>query len=227
MLIQAARTVAGGVHWTIATGSAAMRLLIDTLIALMLVGILAGIVVYHQRESRQLQRYQQVHAALAQLHEKALYQGALGDEPTTQTGFPATVSPLWFHGDLPLNVLVPGRHAWVDIAPPGDMSEHPPDPVCIKPQQAGFWYNPNRGIFRARVPEQHSESLTLAEYNRINTTYLKQLPLHYDSARRPVALQLASMTQATTSGVGDVAAVREDGRPARPLQLTRPAADQP
>ncbi len=192
-----------------------MRLLIDSLIALMLVGILAGIVIYHQRETRQLHRYQQVHAALAQLHEQALYHGALGDVQATTTGFPTSVSPLWFQGDLPLNTLVPGRHPWLDIAPPGDMNDHPPDPVCIRPDQAGFWYNPNRGIFRARVREQTAEALTLAEYNRINATYLKQLPLHYDADRRPAALQLAQGPTPSAT----------PAKPARPATLALPAAD--
>lgn len=198
-----------------------MRLLIDSLIALMLVGILAGIVIYHQRETRQLQRYQQAHAALAQLHEQAIYQGALGETTTTFTGFPTTVSPLWFAGDLPLNTLVSGRHPWVDVAPLGDMNDHPPDPVCLRPEQAGFWYNPNRGIFRARVIDQTSENLTLAEYNRINGTYLKQLPLHYDSTRRPAALQLASLAAVShPSPVEDIETL--DAKPARPLRLSKP-----
>lgn len=204
-----------------------MRLLIDTLIALMLVGILAGILVYHQRQTRQLHRYQQVHAALAQLHEQALYHGALGDVDVTSTGFPRSVSPLWFPESVPHNTLVPGRHAWVDIAPPGDMSEHPPDPVCLKPEQAGFWYNPNRGIFRARVTEQPTQTLTLAEYNRINATYLKDLPLHYDAERRPQPLQLASA--APPAAPVDVPATTADGDPlpARPLMMARPEQHTP
>ena len=85
----------------------------------------------------------------------------LGQRDTRSTPFPARISPLWFDRDVPFNSLVSGRQPWIDVAPPGDMTDNPPDPVIQKAEQAGFWYNPNRGIIRARVIPQFTEVDTL------------------------------------------------------------------
>ena len=91
-------------------------------------------------------------------------------------GFPRYISPEWFVADgLPMNATVPGRHPWLDVAPPDDHSDHPPDPVITWEGQAGIWYNPNRGVFRARVMPQWSETATLHLYNLLNDTELTRL----------------------------------------------------
>lgn len=202
-----------------------MRLLIDSLIALMLVGILAGILVYHQHEAQELKRYRQVHEALAHLHEQALYHGALGAVDTSPTGFPLTISPLWFEGHVPLNVSVPGRQPWLDIAPVGDNNDHPPDPVCERADQAGFWYNPNRGIFRARVTPEISQTATLEKYNRVNGSFLKALPVAVDIARLPTPVRFIAAVKAQ-AGPADASVQATQPslapQPARPLTLTSP-----
>ena len=171
-----------------------VRLIIDSLIALMLVGILASIMVYHREQQKLASRYQTVHRALARLHEQVVIHGALIENETGTGGYPANISPTWFssaatsldpHSDLPMNVMVPSRQPWVDVAPPGDLSDHPPDPIISRPDQAGFWYNPNRGLFRARVMPQFSEQETLRVYNMVNGTTLASLPRSGDTARRP------------------------------------------
>jgi hypothetical protein len=90
---------------------------------------------------------------------------------------------------------VPARQPWLDIAPPGDKSDHPSDPVITRGTQAGFWYNPNRGLFRARVAPQFNEEDTLELYNRLNNSNLRALPqpdFEQPFATRPAGSILAA-----------------------------------
>lgn len=153
-----------------------MRLLIDSLIAVMLVAILGAILVHYREEQTRILRYQQVHLTLASLQEQALFRGALGEVETSPTHFPLEISVSWFDNRLPTNIMVPGRQPWLDIAPPEDSSDHPPDPVISRSDQAGFWYNPARGLFRARVMAQFTEEETLQLYNELNGTALRAFP---------------------------------------------------
>lgn len=175
-----------------------MRLIVDSLIALMLVAILATVILHYRHEHRELEQIRFVHESLARLHEQATFHRAMTqvqhardtlERPDraaeAEAAFPERISPEWFDGTLPLNVLVPTRHPWLDLAPPGDHHDHPPDPVLESPDQAGFWYNPQRGIFRARVPAQFSSERTLALYNRVNGTALLALPSDNASDREP------------------------------------------
>lgn len=166
-----------------------MRLVIDSLIATMLVMLLAGVVWAH-RTGRQIEESQQhVYDALAVLHEQTVYHGALGDAELSDTGFPQQIAPSWFGDRMPFNRFADARRPWIDVAPPGDMGEHPPDPIIneLDRDQAGFWYNPNRGVFRARVPALTTDAETLALYNDVNNASLGDLPLQIDEARQPLA----------------------------------------
>jgi hypothetical protein len=212
-----------------------MRLLIDSLIALMVVGILAGVIFYQRGQTQQVSQCETVQQALAKLQEQVLYRGALGEVDNSDAGFPREVSPVWFGSDMPLNLMVPGRQPWLDIAPEGDLADDPPDPVVMRPQQAGFWYNPNRGLFRARVQGQITERETLRLYNQLNGTFLKQLPHSSADARRP---RLASVVAGSPGsggeasggelrGAGGTSGVKGTstngaGRPRRPSLVQQP-----
>lgn len=161
-----------------------MRLVIDTLIALMLVALLAGVIWHHRYQHEQEQVRVTVHRSLAQLHEQVLYRKTLEQVERSDVGFPLTIDAAWFDRELPRNTMAPASHPWMDVAPPGDHGDHPPDPVLTHPAQAGLWYNPNRGIFRARVPEQLSQGATLRLYNELNGTTLSALPQTVDATRR-------------------------------------------
>ncbi len=153
-----------------------MRLLIDSLIALMLLGILAAVLLHHHDQQEHLRQIRAVHEALADLEDQALFRGALiGNSQSQAERFPPAISPTWFDHGLPDNLLVPGRQPWIDVAPESDDNDNPPDPVLTRPTQAKFWYNPSRGIFRARVPRQFSDQATLDLYNLVNGTYLRSL----------------------------------------------------
>ncbi len=173
------------------------RLLVDSLIALLSVAVLVSVLLYHRERNRWAQEYKSVHNSLAQLYEQATYRGVLEvrDQPTP--GFPRYVSPEWFVADgLPMNATVPGRNPWLDVAPPDDFSDHPPDPVISWEGQAGIWYNPNRGVFRARVMPQWSEAATLHLYNLLNDTELTHLEVSNTHVRQPKPLMTTILVKA-------------------------------
>ncbi|MEM1097256.1 MAG: hypothetical protein AAGH92_00575 [Planctomycetota bacterium] len=175
-----------------------VRLLIDSLVALAVVAVV-GVFFLQQRSGEQtLAQEEQVRANLALLHERTAFHGALRwgqmleKDELPITKFPVEVLPEWFGGLTPSNVIAAddgqgGARPWLDVAPTDDFSEHPPDPVIVRPGQAGFWYNPNTGVFRARTPLEAGDALTLARYNRLNDTSLAALPRDTDPARRPLA----------------------------------------
>lgn len=173
------------------------RLLVDGLISLLLVGVLVCVVLFHREKDKISRHYQTVWDALAVLHEQAFYHSVLGKDEHDIKGFPRTISPLWFRAEgVPLNATVPGRQPWLDIAPDGDESYHPPDPIITRIDQAGFWYNPNRGIFRARVMPQWSSTATLQLYNQLNGVELEDLPHSNDPDRTPLPLVKESVAAA-------------------------------
>jgi len=162
-----------------------MRLIIDSLIALMLAVILGCVLVHYRNEQNDILRVQQVHQKLATLQEQALYRGALAEVEVTVAKFPLDIPAGWFPDSVPRNGMVSPTQPWLDIAPAGDDHDNPPDPVIRDSTQAGFWYNPNRGIFRARVTPQFTEEETLKLYNRLNGTQLRWLTTDSNLALKP------------------------------------------
>ncbi len=175
-----------------------MRLLIDSLVALAVVAVV--VIYFAQRRSGEatLALEQEVRANLDVLHERTAFHGALRwgqmleNDERPMTKFPVEVMPAWFGGAMPGNVVAAtdqegGARPWLDVAPTDDLSEHPPDPVLVRPGQAGLWYNPNTGVFRARTPLEAGDALTLARYNRLNGTSLSALPRDTDPQRQPLA----------------------------------------
>ncbi len=170
-----------------------MRVLINILVALTLVALAAMYFAQQRSGEQTLVQEQQVRESLERLHERAAYHGALLlSETTGQTDrpampFPVAIEPAWFGGDQPGNVLASSASPWLDVAPRGDGSLNPPDPVLYHEDQAGVWYNPNNGVFRARTPPAAGDVQTLARYNRLNNTDLEALPRDADPARSPLA----------------------------------------
>jgi hypothetical protein len=54
-------------------------------------------------------------------------------------------------------------------------ADHPRDPMAAGPGLAQFWYNPSKGVVRARVPDDVSEATALRLYNRVNDSHLTSL----------------------------------------------------
>lgn len=202
------------------------RLLVDSLIALLLVGVLASVLLYRRHNLQLIEQYAGVQQALATLQDQVAYQAALEVGKSGDTVFPAGLSPLWFNSGLPLNTAVPGWHPWLDVAPQGDLDDHPPDPIVKQEVQAGLWYNPNRGVVRARVTDQGSDMATLQLYNRLNGSELEMLPASRDPARMPLALMSILLVQATQPGPSQDDQTSQspaDGSDSNPASLQRPS----
>ncbi len=153
-----------------------MRLVHDSLVALMLTAILGG-VVYYNRANRETERTLELaHSEVRRLHSQIMLQGALETTELTQRGYPATVKPEWFHGNVPLNPLLPPGHPWLEVAPASQQKlRHPPKAVAARSSAAQYWYNPYTGDVRARVPVGISDAAALKQYNRINDSSLTSL----------------------------------------------------
>jgi hypothetical protein len=139
--------------------------------------------------------------ALDRLYERSAYHGALQKSALQGYRFPPVIEPAWFGLELPINQTLADR-PWLDIAPPGDVGEHPPDPLALREDQAGFWYNPNLGVFRARVPLGKGGSDAVDRYNRLNKVALKALPHDSDPSRRPLAYEPGSPPAVSYASLG-------------------------
>ena len=162
---------------------------------ILLVAVLAALAALFFTQQRHVAQVadakQQTRDDLDRLTERTAYHGALeqSQRPTVDPDalpFPLEVRLEWFGDDVPRNRLAPG-HPWIDVAPYGDESTHPPDPVLLRPDQAGIWYNPNNGMFRARVQPGVGDAETLAFYNRVNDSDLPDLSRDLSADRAPLA----------------------------------------
>lgn len=149
-----------------------MRLIIDTLIALMLVGLLGSILWKQRDEQRLLDHVQSVHSAMRAIEAQAVYRAAIGDVPVTKLGYAATIDEHWFDPP-PRNLLAPDKTPWIEIANDEEAERFNPVRITIGEGRAAFWYSPHRGIVRARVPQQVSEQDTIDLYNLVNGTSLR------------------------------------------------------
>jgi hypothetical protein len=187
-----------------------MRPIIDSMILMLVVTLLIGVVSYRKASERRERELATVRQALVQFDDKLALHSVLWQSEEEDAGeFPPQVMPEWFKEGMPSNPLASGDRPWVDIAPAGDYRDQPPDPLAEDAGQAAFWYNPNLGIVRARVPRQVSHRLTLDLYNKVNGTALRALPVDEDPDRAPLAfnpnpvtsVQHASLDKRATSDV--------------------------
>jgi len=189
----------------------AMRIVIDIMIGLMVVAVLAtGVYLYNSRAQGE-QTVQAVRSSLARLEQQAAYHTTVQSAMAGRDVLLVHIDQRWFGEDVPTNPLLDANRPWIDLAPPGDVGQHPPDPVIYDEHQASFWYNPTTGTFRARVAPAASEAATLTLYNQVNTTALTGFAEIPDTSRQPIAhtpgktpaRQYASMANKTWSETPD------------------------
>ena len=153
-----------------------MRLLRDTLVALMLVGILAGIVWHNRSDVDRQAMLDAVREDVRRFQQQILLQATLGEVEQSERGYPASVDPKWFAGSLPANDLLGPEHPWLEIAGPDQRGlHHPSQLLADEGGLAKFWYNPLTGSLRARVPVGISDAAALEMYNHINDSELPSL----------------------------------------------------
>lgn len=121
----------------------------------------------------------QTEISLAKFHSMLKVQATTNGVAVNGRGWPNTIEGRWFDDDPPRNYLLTGDRPWVEIAPAEEAErDHPADPVAFDTggsKAASFWYNPYRGVVRARVAPQINDEQTLAMYNRVNGVFLATL----------------------------------------------------
>lgn len=150
-----------------------MRLLVDTVIALTLVGVLAAMLLQQRHDQEQLARVAAVQEAIRAIHGQALYRAAIHDSESLSNGYSRFIDTAWF-SPPPANLLLnSGAYRWIDY--PDESGRERFNPICIVAhgQRGAFWYNGYRGIVRARVPMQATDQATVDLYNLVNGTSLR------------------------------------------------------
>lgn len=156
-----------------------LRRIVDV-VALGLCLVVVALVVIQQTRSESVESVVvQTELSLAHFHEVLKVQATTSGVAVNGRGWPNTIEGHWFENDPPRNHLLTGDRPWVELAPAEDADrDHPADPVAFDTggqKAASFWYNPYRGVVRARVAPQINEDETLALYNRVNGVFLPTL----------------------------------------------------
>jgi hypothetical protein len=146
-----------------------LRRTVDVVAALMGLGVVAVVGLF---VSERLQDRSQTHslaAALEEFDRTIAIQAGSHQVELTNRGYPVTIDPSWFLGSPPRNPLLSADRPWVEVATL-DQAEllDPPLRIAASPETAAFWYNPYKGIVRARVPLKMSERDSVELYNTVN-----------------------------------------------------------
>jgi hypothetical protein len=148
-----------------------IRLSIDFLI----IGTVAGALVLglrtHQTALAERSAVESTRASIAQIEAEIGIRATLGNAPLNEFGHPEAVQQAWFDDCAPCNALASESAPWIEYALPFEFGrEHPRDPTFRGGRGAMFWYNPMKGIVRARVPETASDEAARALYAEVNGT---------------------------------------------------------
>jgi type II secretory pathway pseudopilin PulG len=153
-----------------------MRLILDSLVALMLIGILSGVVLYTRGERRLEDKIELARAEVERFQSQIMLQAAMEKIEMSQRGYPSSIDAAWFAGNLPINPLIGPSHPWVEVAGEAERDlQHPRNRIAFGQSTAQFWYSPHTGVLRARVPAEVSDATALRLYNRVNGTSLVDL----------------------------------------------------
>jgi hypothetical protein len=153
-----------------------MRLFMDSMVALMLTAILAGLIWHNRVDTSQQQTRELTRAEVRRFQQQIALQTALSQVQRSERGYPQAVEPDWFQGKLPTNPLLDASHPWLEIAGADEVTaQHPHQRVAVNGNAAKFWYNPTTGVVRARVPAGVSDKAALDMYNFVNDCALGDL----------------------------------------------------
>jgi hypothetical protein len=153
-----------------------VRLLLDSFLALTVVACLAGAVWYVRTDHMDERNVDMAQESVRRIQREIYLQAQLGQVELTDKGIPTSIDPHWFGDDLPRNPLLDDNRPWLSVA--GDAERgfvHPRDLTADSEGRAAFWYNPDTGIVRARVPQTLSDEQIVRRYNRVNDCSLKTI----------------------------------------------------
>ncbi|MEO1008805.1 MAG: hypothetical protein AAFX79_09565 [Planctomycetota bacterium] len=186
-----------------------MRRIVDALAMGLCVVVLVLALVGWARTDTTATRSAQTLLALDRFHTVLKLQANTPGVEVNGRGWPITVEAWWFGKEPPRNQLLSGDRPWVEIAPIEHADRmHPDDPVAfdedgVKP--ASFWYNPYRGVVRARVAPQINAEATLLLYNEVNDVALVSLSRDAEMRREQAALDEASQLREMADRVRELA----------------------
>ncbi len=159
-----------------------MRIL-PIILGLLLVAV--GAALFHwnrQAENAEQAQIDKARRSVTRLTGRVRLEGGMGRVEVNGRGWPRTIDPAWFKGDVPRNPLVPATHPWLEVAPEWQYRmTDPPDRLALSEEIAAFWYNPATGTVRARVSQAVSDERALEVYNEVNGTRLTTLFLPVES----------------------------------------------
>lgn len=140
--------------------------LVEILIVVVILGILASIVVPQFSNATAQSKAVATASIVRTVQSKVFEDYAVGG------AFPLTIEDGWFvEGSLPSNPLAPEqRSPMIRYEAAGTGVTHPA--VKVVASTGAFWFNTDNGSFRALVPAQDSEPLTLELYNQANSSAL-------------------------------------------------------
>lgn len=167
-----------------------LRRIVDVVAATAALAVVSSIGWYGYTEFEHHRNVKRVSEELRRFNSVLAFQAASGQTQINSRGWPMTIEPAWFTPGPPKNVLISPERPWVDIAPPEHANlTDPMVRMAINHSVAAFWYNPYRGIVRARVPMQFSDERTLSLYNTVNGTSLTSI--HAEQMPSPVVADAA------------------------------------
>lgn len=187
-----------------------MRRVVDIAIVAAVVSACAGGWLWMRAGAEEDAVIEATRQAVAQLQREVRSRAGTGQAELNERGWPLEVDPKWFEGQAPRNELISPDRPWLEIAPLEQMDlEHPPDRIAIDRRAAAFWYNPARGVVRARVSPGVSDRRTTEIYNEVNSTALASI-FEAVGLKTALATALAGLEDAPEEGQA-TAAAPEDG----------------
>jgi len=143
--------------------------IIDLLVILVVAAGLGFALHLYQESLERKSAIESTQAAISSIEAEIDIRSALANATLNEFGHPPSIDPEWFSGLEPRNALAPATAPWIEIALEAELGrDHPKNPTFHGGRGAMFWYNPNKGIVRARVPEQVSDASARELYAQIN-----------------------------------------------------------
>lgn len=146
------------------------------MLALALAGAIGAFAYQRAAIAREQMLIDQTRDTVLAIEQRIRYLKAMEEIELNELGWPEVVDPRWFKGQPPRNNMLGARHPWLEVASTLEYAlDHPVQRVAINESLAGLWYNPAKGIVRARVPQTLSDEKTIEIYNRINGSSITEL----------------------------------------------------
>lgn len=147
-----------------------MRVLICSLLTGCMLAVTYTAVTWQRSEGHAAQSvFTTASEARRAIEREIRIRAATGDAALNERGWPVTIVPDWFGRKPPRNPFVAADYPWLEVASDADANlTDPPIRQALTRDVAGFWYNPNNGVLRARVGPRVTDADAIDLYNRLN-----------------------------------------------------------